>query len=135
MPHGGVKQVKTTDVFDNGIVVKELSLRTRRKNMKQLFSKWVLSMLVLAISAVAGAETPQKMDPPSREFLGTSQLLSPPTNIRATPNGKILCVAKKQGGIKIYGSTGVYDDNGEWYYTNYCGRMGVIHGSQFISPG
>ena len=71
MPHGGVKQVKTTDVFDNGIVVKELSLRTRRKNVKQLFSKWGLSMLVLASSAVAGAETPQKMEPPSRELIGT----------------------------------------------------------------
>ena len=103
--------------------------------MKQLSSKWVLSMLVLATSGLVWAETPQKMEPPSPELISTSQLLSPPTNIRATPNGKILCVAKKQGTIKVYGSTGVYDDNGEWYYTNSCGRMGVIHGSQFISPG
>ena len=103
--------------------------------MKQPFSKWFLCMLMLATSAVVSAETPKEMEPPSPELVGAAQLLSPPTNIRATPNGKILCVAKKQGGIKIYGSTGVYDDNGEWYYTNYCGRMGVIHGSQFISPG
>lgn len=61
---------------------------------------------------------------------------NPPTNIRDSPNGKILCTVKKaQTMIKTFGLTGIYDNNGVWIYTNYCGKMGVIHDSQVISPG
>ena len=103
--------------------------------MKTHTAGWCLGLSILGCSTMVWADRAPSMEPPSSELVSTSQLLSPPTNIRATPNGRILCVAKKSGSIKIYGETGVFDDNGQWYYTNYCGRMGVIHSSQFISPG
>lgn len=55
----------------------------------------------------------------------------PPTNIRSSPGGAIQCVVKSRSTINIYGDTGVYDNNGLWYYTDVCGRQGVIHSSQF----
>ncbi len=61
----------------------------------------------------------------------TAAIIDPPTNIRATPNGTIICVMRQRGTIvNILGSTGVSDNNGTWYYTDACGRTGVIHSSQ-----
>ena len=54
-----------------------------------------------------------------------------PTNIRATPDGTVQCVQKTGATVRIYGDTGVYDNNGLWYYTDACGGSGVIHSSQF----
>ena len=55
----------------------------------------------------------------------------PPTNVRFSPGGAIQCVVKSRSTINIYGDTGVYDNNGLWYYTDVCGRQGVVHSSQF----
>ena len=61
----------------------------------------------------------------------TAVIIDPPSNIRAAPNGAVLCVARTRGTVvNILGSTGVYDNNGSWYYTDYCGSRGVIHSSQ-----
>lgn len=74
--------------------------------------------------------------PPASEVTNNVTTLDPPSNIRDSPNGKILCTVKKQATwLKIYGSTGISDDNGEWFYTKHCGKLGVIHSSQFVSPG
>jgi len=51
-------------------------------------------------------------------------VFDPPSNIRATPNGRILCSVTSKGSIRIY------DETNGWYRTDACGTMGVIHKSQ-----
>lgn len=51
-------------------------------------------------------------------------VFAPPSNVRDTPNGNILCSIDRAISIDVYGSTG------DWYYTDACGSMGVIHSSQ-----
>jgi hypothetical protein len=70
------------------------------------------------------AQTPKPAD--SR----TATVIDPPTNIRLSPNGTILCVVRQRTTVNILGSTNVSDNNGTWYYTDACGRTGVIHSSQ-----
>lgn len=60
----------------------------------------------------------------------TALVFDPPSNVRDVPNGRIICSVKKRTRIRIIGITGVYDENGTWYYTDVCGRIGVIHSSQ-----
>lgn len=48
----------------------------------------------------------------------------PSSNVRATPNGQILCSIDTRAYINIYGSLG------DWYNTDACGELGVIHISQ-----
>ncbi|MDR9899771.1 hypothetical protein G7B40_035220 [Aetokthonos hydrillicola Thurmond2011] len=55
---------------------------------------------------------------------GVAIVFDPPSNIRESPNGRILCSVRRPTTINIYGSTG------SWYYTDVCGTMGVIHSSQ-----
>ncbi len=72
-------------------------------------------------------QTPPQPPPSAR----TAIIIDPPTNIRATPNGTIICIARSRGTVvNILGPTGVSDNNGTWYYTDYCGSRGVIHSSQ-----
>ena len=71
--------------------------------------------------------TPQPSQPPSSR---TATVIDPPTNIRLSPNGTVLCVVKQRTSVNILGSTGVSDNNGTWYYTDACGRQGMIHSSQ-----
>jgi hypothetical protein len=51
-------------------------------------------------------------------------VFEPPSNVRTSPNGSIICVVTIPSVINIYGSTN------SWYYTDVCGRKGVIHSSQ-----
>jgi len=51
-------------------------------------------------------------------------VFDPPSNVRASPNGSILCAVRERSTINLYGSVG------SWYYTNVCGTMGVIHSGQ-----
>jgi hypothetical protein len=68
---------------------------------------------------------------PTTSSVRTAVIIDPPSNIRATPNGSVLCVARTRGAVvNILGSTGVTDNNGTWYYTDYCGAQGVIHSTQ-----
>ncbi|MBW4519462.1 MAG: hypothetical protein KME16_07140 [Scytolyngbya sp. HA4215-MV1] len=56
--------------------------------------------------------------------VGVATVFDPPSNVRTAPNGKVLCSVTKRTKINVYGSTG------QWYYTDACGDMGVIHSSQ-----
>lgn len=62
--------------------------------------------------------------PPNTSSAGAATVFNPPSNVRTSPNGDILCSVQRVSTINIYGSTG------EWYYTDVCGTMGVIHSSQ-----
>jgi hypothetical protein len=51
-------------------------------------------------------------------------VFDPPSNVRQSPNGNFLCSIRERTTINIYGSIG------DWYYTDICGTMGVIHSDQ-----
>jgi len=74
--------------------------------------------------------TPTPTLTPTPNSTRTATVIDPPTNIRLSPNGTILCVVKQRTTVNITGSTNVSDSNGVWYYTDACGRSGVIHSSQ-----
>lgn len=75
--------------------------------------------------------TPMPTLPPPTQSR-TAYIIDPPTNVRATPNGRIICVIRQRNApVSIIGSTGVTDSNGTWYFTDACGTRGVIHSSQF----
>jgi hypothetical protein len=64
--------------------------------------------------------------PPAPQ-ISTSEVaivFDPPSNVRQSPNGDFLCSIRERTTINIYGSTG------DWYYTDICGTMGVIHSGQ-----
>jgi hypothetical protein len=58
--------------------------------------------------------------------VGVAIVFDPPSNVRTSPNGKILCSVRENVTVNIYGSV---DD---WYYTDVCGNgtKGVIHSTQ-----
>ncbi len=51
-------------------------------------------------------------------------IIDPPSNVRVVPNGAIICSVKERRRINTYGF------QGEWFYTDACGKMGMIHVSQ-----
>ncbi len=53
----------------------------------------------------------------------TARVIDPPSNVRATPNGRIIC---SLGRTQIE----VFEPTGSWYRTNACGTEGYIHNSQ-----
>ena len=57
-------------------------------------------------------------------------VFAPPSNIRNAPNGEIICSITKKSYLTVY------QQEGEWYYTDSCGG-GYIHRSQirFESTG
>ena len=59
-----------------------------------------------------------------RSLAEIAVVFSPPSNVRATPNGVILCTLEATGNLSVFSSTG------DWYYTDACGSFGVIHSSQ-----
>lgn len=61
---------------------------------------------------------------------GAAIVFAPPSNVRESPSGGIQCSVTRRMTIRILGSTGVYDKNGLWYYTDVCGGTGVIHSTQ-----
>ena len=61
---------------------------------------------------------------PTRSTSGTGIVFDPPSNIRATPNGAILCSVTSRGTIPIQGR------DGDWYRTDFCGTPGFIHRGQ-----
>ncbi|VEP15412.1 conserved exported hypothetical protein [Hyella patelloides LEGE 07179] len=63
-------------------------------------------------------------DTPVTSPAGTATVFAPPSNVRATPNGEIICSVRSVTNINLYGSV-----NG-WYKTDVCGSMGYIHNSQ-----
>lgn len=63
-------------------------------------------------------------DGPAVSSAGAAIVFDPPSNIRSTPNGKILCSVTSRGSIPIQGV------EGDWYKTDYCGALGYIHKGQ-----
>lgn len=61
---------------------------------------------------------------PSGSVAGAAFVFDPPSNVRATPNGAILCSVRSRGMINVYGKSG------QWYLTDFCGDRGYIHESQ-----
>ncbi|WP_254048016.1 zinc ribbon domain-containing protein [Synechococcus sp. BDU 130192] len=54
----------------------------------------------------------------------TASVFDPPSNVRSYPNGPIICTVKSPQTIYLYGN------QGDWFYTDVCGDMGMIHSSQ-----
>lgn len=55
-------------------------------------------------------------------------VFDPPSNVRSSPNGKVLCQISDIRSIKIYDVT--HDSTGDWYQTDACEKTGFIHSSQ-----
>ena len=56
-------------------------------------------------------------------------ILSPPSNVRIGPNDRILCTLSRQTTITTYGQYN-YGSGDDWFYTDICGKLGLIHSSQ-----
>lgn len=54
----------------------------------------------------------------------TVRVIDPPSNIRATPNGRVICTLPNRMNIQVF------DAVGSWYRTNACGQTGYIHSGQ-----
>lgn len=61
---------------------------------------------------------------PPATAVTTAVVFDPPSNIRVTPNGAILCSVTVPQTIAIQGR------RGDWYATDHCGRPGFIHAGQ-----
>lgn len=61
---------------------------------------------------------------PATSSAGSAIVFDPPSNVRNAPNGGILCSVRERTTINIY------EKVGDWYNTDVCGQMGVIHSSQ-----
>jgi len=55
---------------------------------------------------------------------GVAIVYDPPSNVRSSPNGTILCSVRARQSINIYGQ------QGQWYVTDFCGGRGYIHEGQ-----
>ncbi|HTL89894.1 MAG TPA: caspase family protein [Leptolyngbya sp.] len=100
---------------------------------------FLISVIVIATSGTAilfskFSHNPQPSQLPSATAASTSKtgvalVVAPPSNVRTSPNGSILCIinssANKKISIDIYGKA-----NPEWYYTDFCGTIGMIHHTQ-----
>ena len=60
----------------------------------------------------------------SQPKAGKALVFDPPSNVRATPNGPVLCSIRSRQTINVYGRSG------QWYETDYCGGNGYIHQGQ-----
>jgi hypothetical protein len=83
------------------------------KSLKLSFSLISLKLLLVVQSSPLSAQQAQR-----------AVIFAPPSNVRATPNGRIICSIKAVTTITIYGY------NNGWYETDTCGNWGYIHQSQ-----
>jgi hypothetical protein len=79
---------------------------------------------VIEISLPAGGIQTVQPQAPVTSSAGSAIVFDPPSNVRSAPNGGILCLVRERTTINIYGKVG------DWYNTDACGQMGVIHSSQ-----
>jgi hypothetical protein len=60
----------------------------------------------------------------------TAQIIAPPSNVRiGGPKERILCTLSSKTTITTYGQYN-YGYDGDWIYTDACGKLGIIHSSQ-----
>lgn len=57
----------------------------------------------------------------------TAVVYDPVSNVRKTPNGKIICKVRRIEKINLSSSS-----NNGWYETDICGESGVIHRTQIV---
>jgi hypothetical protein len=59
----------------------------------------------------------------------SAQIIDPPSNVRmgADTNSDIICSVKTRKFITTYGAHAIQRD---WFYTDACGKVGLIHASQ-----
>lgn len=69
-------------------------------------------------------------DKDDSSWRGKALVHTPPSNVRESPGGKVICVIREKKLITVNGSTNITDDDGEWIRTNACGKSGVIHSTQ-----
>lgn len=79
---------------------------------------------VIHSSQIRRQNAPATTTTPQTSTTGVALVFDPPSNVRASPNGAILCAVTAKTHINIYGR------DGEWYETDACGTMGVIHSGQ-----
>jgi hypothetical protein len=56
----------------------------------------------------------------------TARVFSPPSNVRTEPNGNTICTLQSKTRITTYGRY----EGSDWFYTDACGKLGIIHSSQ-----
>ena len=67
---------------------------------------------------------PNNVTPVDIAKAGAAIVIAPPSNIRVTPNGDVICQVTQMQAINVYNA-----QNG-WYETDFCGIPGYIHISQ-----
>jgi hypothetical protein len=70
--------------------------------------------------------TRNMLDRVCRYHLRSATVFAPPSNVRTGPSttDNIRCAIRSRTTITTYGS------DGDWFYTDACGRLGMIHISQ-----
>ena len=97
---------------------------TWQKN-NQAFIEWDIQNSTCPIKTTHWEiDTYPTMQKTTDNAINTVTVFAPPSNIRATPNGRIICSIKSVIEIDV-----VHHTNG-WYQTNVCGSRGYIHHSQ-----
>lgn len=86
---------------------------------KKLVNLSLMAALAVPTVAVSFFTTPIAIAQSTRKAV----VFDPPSNIRAVPNGQIICSVQSMTVINVYGQ------NNGWYKTDYCGQ-GYIHQSQ-----
>jgi hypothetical protein len=76
------------------------------------------------------ASEQSKADKNDTSWRGGALVHTPPSNVRESPGGKVICVIREKKTVTVSGSTNITDDDGEWIRTNACGKPGVIHSTQ-----
>lgn len=92
--------------------------------MNKLFSQTMKNLLVLTTGIVSFSIPLQFQSPTVVAQNSQAVIYAPPSNVRVTPNGSILCNIKRVTTINTYGY------NNGWYSTDICGGQGYIHESQ-----
>ncbi|NJM52456.1 MAG: hypothetical protein HC846_03105 [Blastocatellia bacterium] len=76
------------------------------------------------------AKEQSEADKNDTSWRGGALVHTPPSNVRESPAGKVICVIREKKTIMVQGSTNITDDDGEWIRTTACSKPGVIHSSQ-----
>jgi hypothetical protein len=96
------------------ILIRHYALTKRTKNMKVLTLRKMMEK-VCSNKALGRGSTSNS---------GVAIVFDPPSNVRTSPNGAILCSVREKTTINLLGA------EGSWYKTDACGTIGFIHADQ-----